>query len=228
MMKKMLLTTALIFSGTSALADNNWYMSVDLGVQIPSGEASHEGTNSANTPSYDFENSMVGGLAVGYFINNSFRVEAEARFRNQDTEDDYVFGNGSRSSETFSLGGEVETTTIMANVIYEFDNKSNFTPYLKGGIGIAHSEANADLDVQPTFTMFGLTDRWQYPEGDDKNFAWSIGAGVDYSLSENVLVGLEYQYIDMGSVSTGVDINGDSVDFDLSSHEVTLGLTYLF
>lgn len=226
--KKYVLTTALIFMATSAMAENSWYMSADLGLQVPDGEATHAGEHAPNTPSYDFDEGVVAGLAVGYYINDAFRVEAEARFRNQETEDGNLFGYNSRSSETFNLGGEVDTTTIMANLIYEFDNTSNFTPYIKGGLGIAYSDASADLDIQPTFTTFGFTDRWQYPDNDETNFAWSIGAGVDYNLTENLLLGLEYQYIDMGDISTGVDINGDWIDYDLSAHEITVGITYLF
>ncbi|BHH86159.1 outer membrane protein [Desulforhopalus sp. 52FAK] len=227
-MKKALLTTALIFTASSAMAANNWYMSADLGVQIPGGEASHAGTNEHDTPSYDFDESVVAGLAVGYFFNDAFRVEAEARFRNQETEDGTLAGLNSRSNETFNLGGEVDTTTLMANAIYEFDNTSKFIPYVKGGLGVAYSDASADFDLQPTFSMYGITDRWDFPDNDETNFAWSIGAGVDYQITDNILVGLEYQYIDMGDISTGVDINGDMVDFDLSAHEITVGITYLF
>lgn len=227
-MKTIVLTAALIFTASSAMAENNWYMSADLGLQVPDGGASHAGTNAANTPSYDFDEGVVGGLAVGYYISDAFRVEAEARFRNQETEDGNLSGLNSRSSETFNLGGEVDTTTIMANLIYEFDNTSNFTPYIKGGLGIAYSDASADLDIQPTFSAMGLSNRWEYPDNDETNFAWSIGVGIDYNLTENILVGLEYQYLDMDEISTGVDINGDRIDYDLSSHEITVGITYLF
>lgn len=226
-MKKILLTITFIFIASSAMAENNWYMSADLGVQVPGGEASHVGTNSPDTPRYDFENSAVAGLAAGYFINEAFRVEAELRFRTQEPEDAYINGINSRTSETFNLGGETDTTTIMANLIYEFDTTSKFSPYVKGGIGIAFSDTSADLDIQPTFTNYGI-DRWQFPDNDETNFAWAIGFGCDYSLTEKVRLGLEYQYIDMGDGSTGVDMNGDLVDYELNSHEITLGITYLF
>lgn len=225
--KTTLLTAALILTASSAFAENNWYMSADLGVQIPDGEATHAGTNSANTPSYDFDESAVFGLAVGYYISDAFRVEAEARFRKQETEDGYLNGLDTRSNETFNMDGEVGTTTIMANLIYDFDNTTNFTPYVKGGLGVAYSDVSADMDLQPQFTNFGIN-RWQFPDNDETNFAWSIGAGVDYNLTDNLLIGLEYQYIDMDEIASGVDINGDSVNFDLSSHEITVGITYLF
>jgi opacity protein-like surface antigen len=226
-LKKLLLTTALILMASYAMAENSWYVSVDLGVQVPTGEASHVGTNSADTPSYDFENSAVAGLAAGYFINDALRVEAELRIRTQEPEDGNINGRNSRSGETFNLGGDVDTTTIMANIIYDFDNTSKFTPYVKGGVGIAHSEISANLDIQPTFTNYGI-DRWQFPDNDETNFAWALGIGCDYSLTEKILFGLEYQYIDMGDVSTGVDMNADSVDYELNSHEITFGITYLF
>ena len=226
--KHTVIAATCLLTASSAMAGNGWYMSVDLGVQVPAGDVSHAGTNSANTPTYDLDESAVGGLAVGYFINDMFRVEAEARFRNQEPEGGYLAGKNGRASESFNMGGDVDTTTVMANLIYQFSNSTSFTPYLKGGIGLAYSDVNANLDIQPTFTMFGLTDRWQYPDNDETNFAWSIGLGCDYSLTDNILVGLEYQYIDMGDISTGVDINGDRIDYDLRSHEITVGLTYLF
>lgn len=226
--RSTVVAVACLFTASSVMAGNGWYMSADLGAQVPAGDVTHDGTNAANTPSYDLEESVVAGLAVGYYINEAFRVEAEARFRSQEPEDGYLSGKNGRASESFNLGGDVDTTTVMANIIYEFDNTSRFTPYLKGGAGIAYSDVNADLDIQPTFTMFGLTDRWEYPDNDETNFAWSVGFGCDYSLSDNVLLGLEYQYIDMGDIATGFDINGDRMEYDLRSHEITFGLTYLF
>jgi hypothetical protein len=32
----------------------------------------------------------------------------------------------------------------------------------------------------------------------------------------------------MGDVSTGVDMNVDRVDYELDSHEIPFGITYLF
>jgi opacity protein-like surface antigen len=113
----------------------------------------------------------------------------------------------------------------MPNLAYDFVLKgSKLRPYLKGGIGAAWNEAEADV------LGAGRSDRWAtYSSGTDIQFAWSLGAGLAYPIDERLSLTAEYQYIDLESAETGGGINGHRMRFDdLGSHEMTLGLRYTF
>ena len=217
-----------LFTSAAVQANAGWYVSGDVGTQVGQNEASHSGTNSANTPSYDLDGNTLGGVAVGYDTGNKFRFEGELRKRKLNTDTSTQNGLATRSGDTFNIDGEDESVTLMANVLYDIHTASKVKPYLKAGVGYSKHKTNAQLDGSfPSFGGFELND-WDYPEGDDTNFTWALGAGVSYPVKQNLSIDLEYQYIDMGDVSTGVDVNGDRIDFDTASHEVTAGITYRF
>ncbi|WP_353572383.1 outer membrane protein [Candidatus Albibeggiatoa sp. nov. BB20] len=209
-------------------AQQGVYLSVDLGGQISSSNANQKGTNGPNTPDYDIENSVVYGFGVGFDTGKNVRLEAELRFRSLDTDDSYRDGLGSRTEQSFSVNSQMDALTFMGNAIYDFDIQgSPLMPYVKAGIGFAKIDTEATLDIQPTFSQFGIG-LWQYPDDDTTNFAWSLGFGARYAIQDNLYLDLEYQYIDMGEAATQVDVNGDHVEADLQSHEITLGLNYHF
>ncbi|MEK7991718.1 MAG: porin family protein [Thiotrichaceae bacterium] len=209
-------------------AQQGVYLSADVGGQISSSTLNQKGTNGPNTPDYDIENSVVYGLGVGFDTGNNVRIEGELRFRSLDTEDSYRNGLGSRETQSFSVNGQIDALTFMGNVLYDFDlPDSPIQPYVKAGLGFAKISTEATLDIQPTFSQFGIG-LWQYPDDDTTNFAWSLGFGARYAFQDNLYLDLEYQYVDMGEAATQVDVNGDHVEADLQSHEIILGLNYRF
>jgi len=218
----------LLLGSNLAMAESGWYISGQIGFQQGNGEASHEGTNAANTPKYDIENGVVGGIAVGYDLEGLWRFEGELRRRKLETDTSTQNGLGSRADDTFNVDATSTTTTLMANVFYEFQNNRHWQPYLKAGIGFAQHDIEATLNgVFPSFGGFSLNN-WRYPDNDDTQFAAAIGAGISYALTPNASLSLDYQYIDLGNVETGTDANGDRIKMDFSSHEVTAGIRYRF
>jgi hypothetical protein len=57
-----------------------------------------------------------------------------------------------------------------------------------GGVGVAGME-------------FFMTDNEQFTSDDTQNFAWQVGAGFGYLLSEAVTLNLGYRYFDYGSAN---------------------------
>jgi opacity protein-like surface antigen len=84
-----------------------------------------------------------------------------------------------------SNDGSVRTFTLMANAWYDVDMGSNFKPYVGGGVGYADNEVKHGL-------VFN---------GSGGDFAWQLGAGVNYQISEKTSVGLGYRYLDAGDVT---------------------------
>jgi outer membrane immunogenic protein len=151
--------------------------------------------------SFDNDN-ITGGLFVGYnyMATPNVLIGAEA---------DINLG----PSDDFSIAGDSYDTsvwygTLRARVGYAFDS---FLVYGTGGFAFA----NADIDG---------------PGDDDSNthFGWTIGAGVEAALTQNVTARLEYQYIDTSDESySGGGLAGDfNTDFD--AQIVRVGLAYKF
>lgn len=77
-----------------------------------------------------------------------------------------------------------------------------FLPYLTAGLAVAGTEID------------GLS---------ATHVGWTVGAGVEFAVAENISVDLLYRYSDYGSVD--YDVNDD---FSLTAHAVTVGLNFKF
>lgn len=83
-----------------------------------------------------------------------------------------------------------------------------FLPYLTGGLAVAGATIDYDPDVD-THTHFG----------------WTVGAGVEFAVSEQLSVDLLYRYSDYGTQTYVVD---PDADVNLSTHTVQVGLNWSF
>lgn len=90
--------------------------------------------------------------------------------------------------------------------------------YLAGGLAIA------DLEIDDTDDGYGKV--------TNTHLGWTIGGGIEYAVSENLLVRAEYLYDDYGR--EGGEISGPNpaadydVDADMSASTVRLGIAYIF
>lgn len=96
--------------------------------------------------------------------------------------------------------------TVRARAGYAFDA---FLPYVTGGL------AYGGASIEGTGGIVGGI--------DDTFVGYTIGAGLEVAVADNVSVKGEYLYTDFGDADfdTGVDIN-------LTSHVVRLGVNYRF
>ncbi|MDH7784457.1 outer membrane immunogenic protein [Ochrobactrum sp. 19YEA23] len=99
---------------------------------------------------------------------------------------------------------------VRARAGYAFDR---FLPYIAGGVAfgdVKNSGSIGGVGFSESKTLTG----------------WTIGGGVDYAATDNLILRLEYRYTDYGDK----DINfGDlSVKNDFKTNEVRLGVAYKF
>ena len=87
--------------------------------------------------------------------------------------------------------------TMFANLYFDFHNETDFTPYVGGGVGAAFV-------------------------GPENNFAWNIGGGVSYDISENWKASLGYRFVSFGKME---DRHCKGL---LYGHEALLGIRYTF
>ncbi len=153
----------------------------------------------------------------------------------------YQIGNwvlGVEGSFTWSglkgTASNVFAPTVPANAIYSTDlewfaavtrrlgyARDNWLVYVKGGL------AAGRVDSRLVSSFFPLT----YREKED-HVGWTLGAGVEYAWTPNWIVGIEYNYYDLGdqkygshSYVTGGVVSGQ-YHLDLTFSTVTARLSY--
>ena len=157
---------------------------------------------------------LGGALAAGYDFWPQYlvplRVELEYALR----------GNSEKSwgSNWGSVDCTWNSSTLFANLYYDFRNDSAFVPYIGAGIGMSFNYLGFDLhrggnDVSRSDST--------------TNFAWNVGAGVGIELDYNLSLDLNYRYAGFGTARTGVSSHGVA-DGSLRTHQVLAGVRYTF
>lgn len=153
----MLATTCV---ATSVHADD----CVDYGMYVSGfagGNMSHE-----HGHGIQFNPGIAGGAALGYKFENNIRVEGEVAVRRNKIRHIDIHAN---------------TYSAMGNVYYDFENDSDFTPYIGAGAGYAKTEASMKI---------GHTNI----SGSKNGFAYQGIGGVSYKIADKTHLGLEYRY----------------------------------
>lgn len=83
-----------------------------------------------------------------------------------------------------------------------------FLPYVTGGLAFANNTLT-DGAIEDSQTHIG----------------WTLGAGVEFAVADNVSLDLQYRYSDFGKKT--YDLGGPT-DFSLTSHAVTAGINFRF
>ena len=152
--------------------------------------------------SFDADDQVMGGsIAIGTSVktdNGAARVELE--YNQNEVAESTLFG----VAET-----EVETQSVMLNGYYDIDTDTKLTPYVGAGIGYAKIKGKLLVDALSA-------------SEDDNSFAWQVGAGVGYALTDSVTVDAGYRYVDYG------DFSNDDVKIDTSANEFYVGARYSF
>ncbi len=129
---------------------------------------------------------------------------------------------------------DVQLYNVMATAKADLYRWNNLMPYVTGGLGITNYYAS-DYSEQATG---GVTPRVSpaFGNASGSNFSYSIGAGIDYVMLQNLWINLEYNYTSYGSVSTdngqnyatltGTNYDNESLKNTLSATSLFLGLTY--
>lgn len=166
---------------------------------------------------------FFGGGQAGYnyqFQNNLvLGIEADVSFGA--LKDDISAQLGSLPEAAFALNyaDKINTFgTVRARAGYAFDR---FLPYVTGGL----AWGQARLDFENTATVDG--DVLVHNAASDKQTftGWTIGAGLEYAVTNNITAKVEYLYADLGSRDFDL---GTPVTADITLQTVKLGLNYKF
>ena len=133
---------------------------------------------------------FTGGAMIGYnWQEDSFVFGAEADFNyinfDKSSERDGTIGGLPASID--SEAGVNWFGTVRGRLGYAADRAMFY-----GTGGLAYGSVTADTRIN----VGG--DQWT---GDERNvnWGWTLGAGLDYAVDDNFIIGAEYLYVDLGS-----------------------------
>jgi opacity protein-like surface antigen len=170
-----------------------------------------EGSDDQGNFSLKFDPALLGSAVAGWDFApgnpvGEGRIELEyTRRSNPLTQVKFVEGD-------FEGKGDVTVDSLLVNFFGILHNKTPWSPYAGVGIGAARMEAT-DLKVngQPLGS------------GSSVVFAYQLGAGVDFALTDYLSLDLGYRFFN--SIRPRfTEANGQSFKMDYLSHNVILGL----
>lgn len=206
----MMFAAACLFGAAITLptgaivADEGLYIEGRAGISLPTDSDLDTATTSQEV---DLDNGYVGNIAVGHGYKNGIRTELELGLRKNDVES--ISGGG-------GANGDVQSWSLMGNVLYDFNVSGSFTPYIGAGLGIAK------LDVDGASPSTGVT-----INDDDTAFAWQGMAGVAYHVNDRIRLTLGYRYFSVPDADFNSSA-GTRFESDYSSHDVLFGFRYKF
>jgi len=108
------------------------------------------------------DGAVVAGGGFGYQFNPNMRADIRA-----DWAGDYDAGHGK----------DVNVTTVLGNLYFDWANESAFTPYVGAGVGYGWADISRGES--------------------DEGFAFALMAGVSARLSDTVSIDTEYRFRDV-------------------------------
>jgi opacity protein-like surface antigen len=176
------------------------------------------------------------GFSAGKYFSDNFRLELEL-IKRTGYEYDADYNGGGEEAARMSLAADLDSTSIFVNGFYDFQpfiiRNTAITPYLGGGIGISRNKIDKVNELNAGVSQ-GVT-----VGGDTVNqFAYKLSAGTLVSLTEQLSLDVNYQYVNLGSFKSGtrVEVNGvfnqDLVEGvnggEIKTQELMVGLQYKF
>ena len=227
-MKKLLAALLLTLPTISVAVDlDGYYITAKGGVS----KTSDTGTMSFGAGNTILNDDDLGtgsafGISAGKYISDNFRLELEAIKRTgyeMDTTGDNNLYEANISSKSIFING-----------FYDFQSFSlgstPITPYLGGGVGISKNKMGTTYENRPSATLDGKT---------ISQFAYKVAAGTLVSLTENVSLDINYQYVNLGNIKSGVGVYDEAGTFfgnispainggEIKTQELMVGLQYKF
>lgn len=195
----------------------NFYVSIFGGVAIPE-DVDGTATNATGTGfsvSLDADTGFAVGGAIGTRVNEWLRAELEVSYDEVDA--DNFSGSNATFAFSYSARGSVDALYILANVWFDVPLDMPVQPYLGGGLGVGIVDANVKVGPGGTFG----------PNESDTGFAFQVGAGLRYAVTENINLDVGYRFKGVENLDFDDRIGAlaGNRNFDLYTHVVRGGIT---
>jgi len=148
--------------------------------------------NDSQSIGSEWDSTFGGSLAVGYDFSKklSIPVRAEleyAAFSKAEAEGRMDIWDGQKIRQSNNI------QSLFVNVYYDINTGTKFTPYIGAGMGTGFIRTKSYGD-------------WNGGETTDSktvtNFAWNVGLGLGYQITNNIALDVGYRFADLGKVKT--------------------------
>ncbi|MFD1792854.1 outer membrane protein [Ochrobactrum teleogrylli] len=160
---------------------------------------------------------FLGGIYAGYNfdIGSNLILGIDGDFSGSK-----IDGTGSATSDS-TVDGRLKTNlrwsgAIRPRVGYAIDR---FLPYIAGGVAFGNIKDNVSLNNPTSATQRTFSQQ-------KTKTGWTIGGGVDYAATDNVILRVEYRYTDFRNRNLEFG-NGDFKQ-KLTTNDIRLGVAYKF
>ncbi|MCO6387118.1 outer membrane protein [Aliihoeflea sp. 40Bstr573] len=200
---------------------SGWYLRGDVGYNFDSRFENYRVAVVPGLSLAENNTSIFGGVGVGYHVNDLFRLETNLSFLGKEKALlRFVDPTGTLPSGEAEIDSQLWSGLVHG--YFDLGTIAGFTPYVGAGAGVAYVRSGVDGAVSvPGVGSFAGQARENH-----FSFAYALGAGVNYQVSENLSVDLGYQYFNAPDAHY-VSINepfiaGEGID----THQVKVGLRY--
>uniref|UniRef100_UPI0025C0EB58 outer membrane protein n=1 Tax=Brevundimonas sp. TaxID=1871086 RepID=UPI0025C0EB58 len=183
-------------AGAASAEPNGWYGAIDAGYKFDHDIKAESSTTGASWK-YDVNPGWAAFARLGYRFNPNWRVELEGGYRSGDIgKIRAVSGTQGLCNLTPTTGachspeGDIESTTLMANVIYDFGSSAwGIRPFVGLGAGVNRVSidtiGNLRANRGSTFTA----------DDSSTKFAAQALAGLSYAVGDRANIDLTYRYL---------------------------------
>ncbi len=148
----------------------------------------------------DYEKSGVFNLGLGYHMNKHFRGDITVGMR--------AFGEVSHAGQKADSWSVPALANLYMNIPWQ-----HMGLYAMGGLGMSYNNVDSTSITKSDGKM---------------NFAWTLGAGIDYRLNKCWSMDLGYRYVDLGEASAKLKDGTGKAKTDMRSHDILLSARYYF
>jgi opacity protein-like surface antigen len=198
-------------------AMNDYYVQLNAGASVSAKAGGDVGKKMGTSGLYGLEagtrlnENLRMGLSIDY--RPSYLAKTSSSELDSDTGDKY----------NTNIEYKVKSLVAMANVYYDITEINGFTPYMNFGLGVAKNKLKYTSSTVVQDTP-GVTN--ESIKSNKTNFAYKVGLGTRYSVSQAVDLDLRYQFADLGKFK--VNSSEGLKKGKLRAHEFLVGVAYKF
>ena len=229
--------------GRGSIKDDNTYMAAPRGcpswyARIDGGYSSYDrpGLNQVGIDEHVWSRVKDGGNlggGIGHYFTCNIRgdLTVDHRFNS----DMSGFNPNPRAANFGRSTWGYESTAVMANMYYDFNSGSRFTPYIGFGFGAVHNSFGKGKGVIAAGAFDPLTVGFatSVAANDSWHAAGAAMAGFVFNVTERVKLDTGYRFIYLGAGQTGqtamvgTAATGGPIHVEnLHAHEFRVGLRY--
>jgi opacity protein-like surface antigen len=157
-----------------------------------------------------------GGGVIGYRWGRlPLRTELEIAHRVR-----FDWNSRDNGSPAIGYQDNLDSTNVLCNILLEYRNMSDFTPFLGGTLGWARNHSSVERTNIATLAS-------ESQDFTENNLAWGVMLGLDWAFARRWSAEFAYRYINLGPASTGSFSGGDEVKADAYvAHDIMLSGMY--